>query len=206
LCSSGTLINRLVFKGHATRSSKSPDRKFQTRLPLWKEGHRCVTRSVGQQDEGPKVYARLTEVNSVSGGPPTTTTSASSSDLRPRNHAKFLGLLPHAHCRMREVWVPVTPDIHIPPNHYGSLKRQKLSSISRHLRYPSSRSRFSRLLFNLDFAFSVFMLQLTGCPSQAFSYPRCSSHIRIQVFSHHVADHLSCQTIHVVADAHCRAR
>jgi hypothetical protein len=37
---------------------------------------------------------------------------------------------------------------------------QKLSSISRHLRYPSSRSRSSQL-FNLDFAFSVFI----GCSS-----------------------------------------
>jgi hypothetical protein len=43
------------------------------------------------------------------------------------------------------------------------------------------------------------MLQLTGCSPQAFSYLRCSSHIRIQVFSY-VADHLLYQTIHVVAD------
>jgi hypothetical protein len=71
-----------------------------------------------------------------------------------------------------------------------------------HLRYPSSRSRSSWLLFNLDFAFSVFnVLPLTGCPPQAFSYLRCSSHICIQVFSYHVADHLLCQTIYVVADA-----
>jgi hypothetical protein len=44
------------------------------------------------------------------------------------------------------------------------------------------------------------MLQLTGCSPQAFSYLRCSSHIRILVFSHHVADHLLYQTIHVVAN------
>jgi hypothetical protein len=45
------------------------------------------------------------------------------------------------------------------------------------------------------------MLQLTGCPPQAFSsYHRCSSHIRILVFSHHLADHLLYQTIHIVAD------
>jgi hypothetical protein len=41
-------------------------------------------------------------------------------------------------------------------NHYWSLKRQKLSLIPRCLRYPSSRSRSSWLLFNFDFAFSVF--------------------------------------------------
>ena len=44
------------------------------------------------------------------------------------------------------------------------------------------------------------MLQLTGCSPQAFSYLRCSSHIRILVFSHHVADNLLYQTTHVVAD------
>jgi hypothetical protein len=69
----------------------------------------------------------------------------------------------------------------------------------KYLRYPSSRSRSSRLLFNFDFAFSVSMLQLTGCSPQAFSYLRCSSHIRIQVFSY-VVDHLLYQTIYVVTD------
>jgi hypothetical protein len=47
----------------------------------------------------------------------------------------------------------------------------------------------------------IFMLQLAGCSPQAFSsYHRCSSHIRILVFSHHVADHLLYQTIHIVTD------
>jgi hypothetical protein len=46
----------------------------------------------------------------------------------------------------------------------------------------------------------IFMLQLPGCSPQAFSYLRCSSHIRILVFSHHVADNLLYQTIHIVAD------
>ena len=50
----------------------------------------------------------------------------------------------------------------------------------KYLRYPSSRSRSSRLLFNFDFAFSVSMLQLTGCPPQAFS--RTTAVLRTFVF------------------------
>jgi hypothetical protein len=34
------------------------------------------------------------------------------------------------------------------------------------------------------------VLQRTGCHWQAFSYYRCSSHIRIQVSSYHIADYL----------------
>jgi hypothetical protein len=50
----------------------------------------------------------------------------------------------------------------------------------KYLRYSSSRSRSSRLLFNLDFAFLVSMLQLTGCPPQAFS--RTTAVLRTFVF------------------------
>jgi hypothetical protein len=57
-----------------------------------------------------------------------------------------------------------------------------------HLRYPNSRSRSSRL-FNLDFAFSVFVC--CSSPAMESRTTCCSSHIRIQVFSYHVADHLS---------------
>jgi hypothetical protein len=47
-----------------------------------------------------------------------------------------------------------------------------VSSIScTHLRYPSSRPRSSRLLFHLDFPFSVFASQLTGCPWQSTLVP-----------------------------------
>jgi hypothetical protein len=104
---------------------------------------------------------------------PPTTTSASSSDLRPRTYAKLLGLLPYANRRTHEVW-----NTHTPPITLGVVKRQKSSSIPRYLRYLSSRSRSSRLLFNLDFAFSVSMPQLTGCTPQAFSsyHPQFFAH------------------------------
>jgi hypothetical protein len=75
----------------------------------------------------------------------------------------------------------------------SSLQFIPLSVVSSHVAqssqsYPRSLVRTFSIkaldhapqLFNLDFAFSVFMLQLVCCPWQAFSYHRGYSHIRIQ--------------------------
>jgi hypothetical protein len=43
-------------------------------------------------------------------------------------------------------------------------------------------------LISTSHSLGILVLQRTGCHWQAFSYHRCASHIRIQVFSSHVAD------------------
>jgi len=82
------------------------------------------------------------------------------------------------------------PDIHTSPNHYWSLKRQKLSLIS-----SSSVPKFSITLLTVVVPSRLRILGIQHAAAHRLSLasilvPRCSSHICIQVFSY-VADHLS---------------
>jgi len=89
-------------------------------------------------------------------------------------------------------------------NHYWSLKRQKLSSIPRCLRYPSSRSRSSRLLFNFDLhsrysratAHRLSSTKHSLVPPLFFAHSQ--SHSRLSLLSSALSRHLVAIAIRLV--------
>ena len=75
----------------------------------------------------------------------------------------------------------VKPDIYIPPNHYWSSLKLRRSYLRSHVIFSIQALDHAPrgcCLLSTSHSLGILVLQRTGCHWQAFSYHRCSSHIR----------------------------